>query len=79
MVQRTESTFCWPEWTVEFTGELRRREKDTRRRKKEELRGCVCTLQPGKWVEEGVKNSVAPWISRVYPLMFTPEFCFLIK
>lgn len=39
----------------------------------------MCTLQPGKWGEEGVQNSVAPWISQVYPLMFTPEFCFLIK
>ena len=47
--------------------------------KKEELRGCVYTLQPGKWGEEGVQNSVAPWISQVYSLMFTPEFCFLIK
>lgn len=43
---------------------------------KKELKGCVCTLEPGKWGEEGVHNSVAPWISQVYSLIFTPSFVF---
>lgn len=40
MVQRTGSTFSWPEWTVEFPGELSR-EKDTRRRKKSQEVACI--------------------------------------